>query len=199
MEQLCAQKFKFSTYGFLVSASHWWGLFQVRPDQIRVLYHLEPRSHRDPSRAQGHEGRTQPGSPHHVSLLSSISDFVLLCRFSFGNIFMLLKTPFKVIGLKRLHQVAVMATHVYSLCPSLQLFTGTSGCIYGPCPTTRTDTEGLATSQFDLQFHLGRLFSIVYRRGVLKMTLCWEICSGFNFLRANGWSGILSRLWCYGS
>lgn len=183
------------------SHCHWRALFQVKSGQTGVLYHPEPRSHRASSRAQGHEGRTQPGSPHHVSLLSSISDVGLPCRFLFRNIFMLLKKkrkettkkPFKVIGPKRLHQVAVKATHVYSLCPSFQLFSGTWECIYG------LFTGGLATSQFDLQFHLGRLLSVVCRCGILKMTLCWEICSGFNFLRANRWSGIFSSLWSYRS
>lgn len=174
------------------SHCHWRGLFPVKSDQMGFSNHLEPRSHRAPSRAQGHEGTTQPGSPHHASLLPSVLDFALPCNFFIQKYIYVPKKikPLKVIGPKGLHQVAVKATHVYSLCLSLQLFTGTSGCIYSPCPATRTGTAGLATSQFDLQFHLGRLFSLVCRCGVLKMTLCWEICSGFNFLRANGWSGI---------
>lgn len=152
---------------------------------------------------QEHKGmRGEPSLGVHTMLLCCHL-FQTLCfrvDFLFTNIFMFLKNKtFKVIGPKGLHQVAVKATHVYSLCLFLQLFTGTSGCIYSPCPATRTGTGGLATSQFDLQFHLGRLFSVVCRCGVLKMTLCWEICSGFNFLRANGWSGILSRLWCHRS
>lgn len=162
--------------------------------------HREPRSHRAPQEHKGMRGEPSPGV-HTILLCCHL--FQTLCfrvDFLFRNIFMFLKNKtFKIIVPKGLHQVAVKATHVYSLCLSLQLFTATSGCIYSPCPATRTGTGGLATTQFDLQFHLGRLFSVVCRCGVLKMTLCWEICSGFNFLRANGWSGILSRLWCHKS